>query len=319
MKKKLAVLLVSLLIGLVSLSTIRPVQAYITGSPTWVKPAWKSVSDSFLGYVNVAYIEDTEWILNVRVYNDETNSTWHPMDATVYRIAVWFDWNQFYNTTLDVTVKYGKNHLFTINGTTEQTSTASNLFTHSYKVYVEYEISYKQGGASVTEKRTWQYSMGTSGFAVLSQEQYDSKLANANFWLLYGRVVSYVPMYAESLSLLFQADEESDMANMYYGQGEFSSALQHYNTALNLLNQSFAVYTSKMAAFNDISLNDTKADLDKKLAETEAIKANATATQTLAGAIATATLINSFAFVFFGLGFIIFGVAAVIFVRRKPV
>ncbi len=82
-------------------------------------------------------------------YNYELNSTWYPMDARVYSIAVWFDWNKFYNTTLDVTVKYGENYLFTINGTTEQISIASNLFTHSYKVYVEFEDV-----KNATEKRT---------------------------------------------------------------------------------------------------------------------------------------------------------------------
>lgn len=312
MKKTLAALLVLLSIGLVSLSTIHPVQAYIN-SVTWIKPAWKDKWDSFLGYVSVAYVEGSTWALNTRVDNYELNSTWYPMDIRVYRIAVWFDWNKFYNTTLDVTVKYSESYLFTINGTTEQTSIASNLFTHSYKVYVEFEDV-----KNATEKRTWGPTNGYQ-FAVLSQEQYDSALARESFWNFYYRVSSYVNVYAESLSSKVQAEKESDMADMYYGHGEFSSALEHYNTASNLLDQSFTAYTSRKSEYDDLSLNSTKADLDKKLAETEAIKANATATETLASATATATLINSFAFVFFGLGFIIFGVAAMMYARRKPV
>lgn len=273
-------------------------------SVTWIKPAWKDKWDSFLGYVYVAYVEGSTWTLNIRVDNYELNSTLYPMDARVYSIAVWFDWNKFYNTTLDVTVKYGENYLFTINGTTEQISIASNLFTHSYKVYVEFEDV-----KNATEKGTWYYpKSGTlSGFAVLSQEQYDSALARENFWNFYYRVSPYVGVYAESLSLGVQAEKESDMADMYYEHGEFSSALEHYNTASNLLDQSFTVYTSKKSEYDDLNLNSTKADLDKKLAETEAIKATA-----------TATLINSFAFMFFGLGFIIFGVAAILYARRKP-
>jgi hypothetical protein len=311
MKKTLAALLVLLLIGLVSLSTIHPAQADIN-SVTWIKPAWKGITDNFLGDVSVAYVEGSTWTLNIRVDNYELNSTWHHMDARVYRIAVWFDWNKFYNTTLDVTVKYSENYLFTISGTTEQTSIASNLFTHSYKVYAEFEDV-----KNATEKRTWGPTSGDQ-FAVLSQEQYDSPLARENFWNSYYRVSSYVNAYAESLSLRVQAEKESDMADMYYEHGEFSSAVEHYNTASNLLDQSFTAYTSRKSEYDDLNLNSTKADLDKKLAETEAIKANATATETLASATATATLISSFGFVFFGLGFIIFGVAAMMYARRKP-
>ena len=322
MKKILATSLVVLLIGLVSLSAIRPAQAGITGTPTWIKPAWKDRTgvskDPFLGDVNVAYIAGSKWILNIWVHNDATNMTHAPppasnekMDAMVYRIAVWFDWNKFYNTTLDVTLKYDTDYLFTVNGTMEQTSIASNLFTHSYKVYVEYEITYQAGGGTVTAKKTWgPYS--DTGFAVLSQEQYDSDLANQNYWSIYWDIDDYVYYYVESLDPFIRASEEADKASLYYGRGEFPSALQHYNTSLSLLTQSWTKYTT-------IKAEDDSVTLDKKQAELDAMKANTTATLVHANAVATATVINALAFAFFGIGFIFFGIATIFYARRpKP-
>ena len=317
MKKILATSLVVLLIGLVSLSAISPAQAGISGDPTWIKPTWKDRTgtnkDPFLGDVKVAYIAGSKWILNVWVYNDATNGT-DPMSARVYRIAIWFDWNKFYNTTVDVTLKYGTYYLFTINGTMEQTSIASNLFTHSYKVYVEYEITYQAGGGTITAKKTWTWpttGYGT-GFAVLSQDQYDSADALKNYADFEDAVDGYVDDYAESYNLYIQAEREAKMGAMSYGGGEFSSALQHYNTALGLLNQSWTKYTT-------IKAEDDSVTLDKKQAELDAIKANTTATLTHANAVATATVINAVAFAFFGIGFIFFGIAAIFYARRpKP-
>jgi len=67
-----------------------------------------------------------------------------------------------------------------------------------------------------------------------------------------------------------------------------------------------------------ITRNQTKASLDRQLEENEAIRANATATRTLADATASAMFVNSLAFVFFGIGFVFFGVAAIIFAWKKP-
>jgi hypothetical protein len=314
MKKILATLLVVLLIGLVSLSAIRPAQAGITGAPTWIKPAWKDRTglskDPFLGDVNVAYIAGSKWILNIWVHNDATNGT-DSMNARVYRIAVWFDWNKFYNTTLDVTLKYDTDYLFTVNGTMEQTAIASNLFTHSYKVYVEYEITYQAGGGTITAKKTWGPYSG-SGFAVISQEQYNAVQASLNYTDFKARVASYVDDYAESHSLYIQAERETKMGDISYIGGEFSSALQHYNNALDLLTQSWTKYTT-------IKAEDDSIILDKKQAELDAIKANTTATLVDANAVATATVINAVALAFFGIGFIFFGIAAICYARRpKP-
>jgi len=314
MKKALAISLVVLVV-LVSTSNFSQVQAKIDGAPVWIKPAWTDkINDPyFRANVPIAYIAGSTWTLNVKVLNDATNGT-DPMNARVYRIAVWFDWNKFYNTTVNVNIKYGDTYLFTFSNVTEQTSVASNLFMHSYKVYVEYEITYMHAGGTITEKKTWTWpttGYGT-GFAVISQDQYSSANASKNYADFEDMVDDYVDNYAESYNLYIQAEREAKIGTMSYTGGEFSSALQHYNTALGLLTQSWTKYTT-------IKAEDDSVILDKKQAELDAIKANTTATLVHANAVATATVINAVAFAFFGIGFIFFGIAAIFYARRpKP-
>jgi hypothetical protein len=319
MKKIHATSMTLLLIAFISLYIVRPAQADINSS-AWIKPAWKGMNDPFLGYVAIGYIAGSRWTLNIEIHNDATNSTPGPagyMEAHVYRIAVWFDWNKFYNTTTDVRIKYDGNYLFTINGTTEQTSVASNMFTHKYKFVVEYEIGYiGSSHTAVTEKKTW-VSVGT-GFAVLTPDQNDAVQANATYYYFKGKV-SGVNDYVESKTLMIQAELEASTAKSYYGQGEFSSALQHYNTAQSLVNQSWVAYKAIKAQYDTNALNGDTADTNLKLAQIDAIKANATARLAEANALATAIVVNSVAFLFFGFGFVFIGLAAIFYARRpKP-
>jgi hypothetical protein len=322
MKRNIAILLTAILVGFVALSSTRPVNASIDSSIYWVKPALRGVNDQYLGYVSAGYVTGTTWTLNVRITSDAWNSTPNsqPMDARIFRVAVWFDWNRFYNTSLDVTVKYGDSRLFTVTNTTEDVAVASNMFTHSYRVYVEYKITYMDASHTATTKeRTWSTSEYT-GFAVLSQDQFNSRLAADNFRNYLASLVSssstyytyyYGDQYAESMSLRVQAMQENKTGTSHYGRGEFSTALGFFNNAMSLLNQSRATYVSKQTVVEAGNLNRT-------LAETDAIKANATATRTISQATANAALINSFAFILFGLGFIFFGIAAILFVRKGP-
>ena len=311
--KKILVASLVLLVLLVSVSNLSQVQAKIDGAPVWIKPMWKDkLNDSYFRVdVPIAYVAGSTWTLNVKVLNDATNSTGYHLDARVYRIAVWFDWNKFYNATVNVNMKYGDTYLFTVSNVTEQTSIASNLFLHSYKVYVEYEITYESGGGTIIEKMTWG-PKSYSGYAVLSPEQYNSAEASKNYADFKDMVKDYVDDYAESHDLYIQTEREAKEGATSYSKGEFSSALEHYNTSLSLLTQSWMRYTT-------IKAEDDSIKLDMKQAELDAMKANTTATLVQANAVATATVINAVGFAFFGIGFIFFGIAAIFYARRpKP-
>ncbi|MGB9675559.1 MAG: hypothetical protein ACPL0C_00045 [Candidatus Bathyarchaeales archaeon] len=315
MKKSYAAIAV-LLAMILCISFVAPASAGIVGSPTWIKPVWKSRLDPILGSVDIAYIENTTWIFNVWVRNTVTNTTGHPMDITVKNIAVWFDWNKFYNTTTNVFIKYNDEYLFTINGTTESTTTASNLFTHRYRIYIEYEYTTVSGGTPATVKGSWTYD--GDRFAVLTQTQYDAAQASWEYSLIRSTVSTYVDDYAESFSLYIQAETESNTAQYYYTQGDFNASLQHCQMAIDLIKQAWTVYIGIKAEYDENKLNKDKAEADAMQAEANSINANATARLIEANALAQAMVINAVALAIFGLGFMFFGVAAIVYAWRKP-
>jgi hypothetical protein len=317
MKGKIATLLTAILVGFLTLSSTHAVKADVD-SIYWVKPALRGVNDQYLGYISVGYVTGSTWTLNVWVTNNAMNSTPNsqPMDAHIFKIAVWFDWNTFYNTSLDVTLKYNEKRLLTASGTTEDVAGTSSMFTHKYRVYVEYKITYMDSShTSTIKERTWSYPVSEpeTGFAVLSQDQFNSRLAAESFRSYLTSLTSgsgyYVDRFAESMSLRVQAVQENRTGTSYYARGEFSTALGSFNNAVSLLNQSRATYVSRQTVIE-------AGDLDRSLAETDAIRANATATRTVSQAMANGMLINSFALILFGLGFIFFGIAAILFVRK---
>ncbi|MEM3577868.1 MAG: hypothetical protein QXX51_05360 [Candidatus Bathyarchaeia archaeon] len=312
--KKSHAAIISLAI-ILCISFVAPASAGIT-SLTWIKPVWKNRTDPFLGSVDIAYIENTTWIINIWVRNTERNATGHPVDITVKNIAVWFDWNKFYNTTKDVLIKYNDEYLFTINGTTELTTIASNLFTHRYRIYIEFEYTTVSGGVPATVKDSWTYD--GDRFAVLTQTQYDVSQASWEYSLLKSTVSTYVDDYAESFSLYVQAETEANTALYSYTQGEFNVSLQHYQTAINLIKQAWTVYIGIKAEYDENKLNKDKAEADALQAEANAINANATARLIEANALAQAMVINAVALAIFGLGFMFFGLAAIVYAWRKP-
>ncbi len=131
MKKTFAIV-IALALACLTLSSIsRPAKADVT-SIEWLKPLWEDVEGA-----DITYLSGSTWKLKIDVYNNANNGTYN-LDAKIYRISVCFDYNKFYNTTVDVTIKYGKSYIFIVEGVAD-VSVLSNLFTHTYMVYVEYE------------------------------------------------------------------------------------------------------------------------------------------------------------------------------------
>ncbi len=299
MKNKIAVSLAALLVIAVSLSSIHNANANITAIQ-WMTPAWKDVDDSLLGHVNEGYVAGTPWTLMVRVHGDATNGT-NPLPANITNIAVWFDWGLFYNTSVSVSLNSGDDYIFLVSKNTEQTTLASNLFTHAYKVYVDYTINYLVDGAAATKSQTWGPITG-SGFAVLSQDQYNAQQAIETYGQLQGLVQNRVDNFAQSDSLYVQAQTTFATGQLLYRQGNFTSALQSFNSAQNLLTQAWNSYVSTQSAYDASNLNTANA--------------NATATLITAQALANAMMINAVAFILFGFGFMLFGAAAIFYARR---
>jgi hypothetical protein len=311
MSRKLATPLVMLLVGFALMAAITPANAGVLGTPTWITPKWHNRTDAYLGSVGDAYITGDNWMLNIWVRNEEYNSTVAPRETVsvrVVNVSIWFDWNMFYNTSKDVTIKYGESYLFTITGVTENATIASNLFTHAYKVYIDFTFTTQSGGTTMTAYGTWTWTP-SSTFAVLTQDQYDAEELATKYANLEDDVDSYVDDYAESQNQYLQAEEKATMAGRAYNQGDFSGAKTLYEEAITLLTQALTTYTTKQTAFE-------KAELDMAQGMADAEKANASARLIEANGLANSMIINAVALVFFGLGFIIFGIAAVFYARK---
>jgi hypothetical protein len=323
MKKQLTALFIIATISLASLAAIHPANAALD-SISWLKPVWKNrigaSADPFLGDISVAYVTGSTWMLNIVVTNQEYNSTDPanriPVTVNVTKAAVWFDWDTFYNTTINTLVKFGNSSVYTISGTTEQTPITANLFTHSYKIFVDFEFWTMKDGENRTVKSFWGPYSGTK-FAVLSEEQYDSWQAGQNYQAFKTDVQNTVNKYNESMGLMIQAGQEATAGSNAYNQGDFTDSLSHYNSAMSLLNQSYTIAKSKGMQLDELYLKKAQAELDHANAEIDAIEANATARRIEAQAMANAMMMNSVALIFFGLGFMFFGLAAIVYANKK--
>jgi len=322
MRKTLVLSLLLLLIGFVPLSVIHPAKAYISSSQ-WGAPTWTDTYDPFNNYVSVGYVSGSTWTLNLNVYNSEYNGSVY-VNVKVVTVAVWFDWNTWYNTSRSDVINAETNYVLTVTNTTAQSPTpATNLFTHSYRIYVIVQQMYQSSGGAAFKTVTWGPDSG-SEFAVIPQIEYSAYLAENKYYNLYDSIpTSYLRSYADSFNLFEMAETNLETGLMYYGIGNFSSAISSFNTAYSMLNQSFALYTGQEKQYNALDLNQTKADLNLQLAQINQVNANASyytaqgdAAKTLANGQSSALMINSVGFLFFGLGFIVFGMAAVSYARK---
>ncbi|MEW6505971.1 MAG: hypothetical protein AB1457_18620, partial [Chloroflexota bacterium] len=153
--------------------------------------------------------------------------------------------------------------------------------------------------------------------AVLSQDQYDAMAASQNYADFEDEVDGIVDDYAESYGLYIQAEQEAGTASTLYRQGDFTGALSHYNTAMTTLNQSYAVAKSKDMQYDELEFKGSQAEVDMYIAEADAVSANATARLIEANALAQAMVMNSVALMFFGLGFMFFGLAAIVYANKR--
>jgi len=144
MKKALFVAIVSLF----ALATLVPVYADITGW-TWLGTSYTGWDEYYDDYVN-AYESGTNTVLAVTVENDEG------YNITVTSVYVNMDWDDTYkstqvSTTNPETLDDDDVRVFFIDFKVPNTTIASNLFTHSYKIVVEYFFYPNETDPSLTK------------------------------------------------------------------------------------------------------------------------------------------------------------------------
>lgn len=321
MKKFIMTVSVVALAMLVAFSLTGRVQANVI-EWRWLEPAFSGFDDFYRASV-VAYTESSTAEVSVRVDRNGAPVT----EVNITGVSVVFDWGG--NYTLVVNPVYVLNDTipqaaFTVNFTVPLTTTASNMFLHTFSIYVKYVTN--SGSA------TFPVSNGDS-FAVYSATQADAqalKQTASSYSLPTGGFSS-----VEARILWEQASAEVTKGNTSYMLGNFAGAKTAYQNAINDYAQAYAAETAYSQDYRESQTNQNNAysnyynayaAYSNKTAEAamtsanaDAIQANASVTQADAALRqADAALTNAYGWMAIGIGWILIGVGVIVYGLRRP-
>jgi len=277
-------LLAMMLTGFALLSTVNFAHASITGH-NWVGAVLREQTDSFLGYVSAGYETGSSAKLVVNVYNHL------PKQMNISAVKVWFDWGINYTSTeADITNVYamptGTSHLFTVTFTVPDTTIASNLVKHSYRIYVE-DVNATTGSKKKLNSNS---PLSSSDFAVLSNTQATAIETNRELDKYSGY---YLFMTAKARELSLMASGARTLGNNAYQRGDFSGAAANYEQALEFYQYAWSNETDSVSGFE------------------QALKDLMTSGQ---GALNMVGL----GYITFGIGWVFIGIGVIIYAIRKP-
>jgi hypothetical protein len=329
--KKTTIMAFSLILAaLFSTSTISPAQAHID-EWTWLPPYVIRGLDNMFYQTNVVgYEAGSTATLIIPVTNDLAPP---PILMNVSAVKIGFDWNINYSSDeagaiAPVQLEPGETHVFKISFTVPNTTIASNMWAHTYKIYVEWVDA--TGAIIGSWTRNWDEKPGTPDykFAVYSADQSDAVDLYYEYQVLHS---NYPPSSFENINAMLlatQAGVEASMGGILYSRGNFAEAKTKIESALDLyyqaleaegqwgttyqgaelnasLNEAEAILLGAQAAMKEANASQTQADAAMKEAEAAVITANAIINQ-------------SYAWMLFGAAAVLFGVAAVIYAIKKP-
>ncbi len=206
------------------------VKAAYTTSSNWISPVARDFSDSFLGYVDEAYIENTNASLAVYIPNSGSEQ------LNISAVKVGFDWatnysstNPTISTTNALILSPGQSCVVLITFTVPSVSIASNYVTHSYSVYVD-TMNQSSGGTVTTTTIDTE-----SDFAVFSANQAtaykDNRTISAYTDLTQ---LGFLPLIdGNARNYEEQADNNRALGDEAYATGDFADAANYYSTALS--------------------------------------------------------------------------------------
>ena len=252
MKKPLFVAIVFLL----ALATLIPVYADITGW-TWLGTTYTGWDDYHNDYVN-AYGSGTTAVLAVTVENEEGHN------ITVTSVHVNMDWDDTYESTqVSATnpeiLDDDDVRVFFIDFEVPNTTIASNLFTHSYKIVVEYFYYPNETDPTVTKTGKYTSPVGED-LVVYSADQADA----VNLMRIIAEFSQPSPPDWDSVRaqiLWNRAMNETCNGEEYYRQGEFPKAKQQFSTALDHINQAWNAEEAYLTIMEELQIRQIEADI----------------------------------------------------------
>jgi phage shock protein PspC (stress-responsive transcriptional regulator) len=229
------------------LSGTRSVEASVS-SVNFMGAFYKG-NDSFYGSSVIAYKAGSNVTVAVSAYNDYYYGY---ATTNITAVKIWFDWGVNYTSSeVSMNKRYSlvqyQSHVFLI--TLQLPTNVSNMVTHSYTVFVEHVYGLN---GSVGVFNTWTYS--GRDFAVYSSDQSDAQdlyvqlttlgvLPPTGYSYYWPPVANfpYMPFVSSEARMLWsQARNEGTAGSASYARGDFAGAKSNYQTALGMIDQSFA-------------------------------------------------------------------------------
>lgn len=284
MRRLKIILLATMMMGFALLSTVNFAHASVSGH-NWVGAVIRDQTDSFLGYVSAGYQVGSSARLVVNVYNHLSKQ------MNISTVKVWFDWGINYTSTeANITNVYamptGTSHLFTVTFTVPDTTIASNLVKHSYKIYVE-DVNATSGSKKQLNSNS---PLTGSDFAVLSSAQATAIETNREIDKYSGY---YLFMTAKARELALMASGARTLGGNAYQRGDFTSAAANYQEALTLYQDAWSNETESILGFEQ-ALKDLMISGQSEL--------------NMVG----------WGYITFGIGWVFIGIGIIIYAVRKP-
>jgi hypothetical protein len=178
--------------------------------------------------------------------------------------------------------------VFTITFRVPSTSAVSDFVTHSYTIYVEHVNS-----TSGAKKTVGSWTELGSGFVIFSADQaaaYNSKMELEATYPSYPYSIPILT--AKGRQLLAESSAERTAASRYYTRGTFDSAKLHYQNALALVRQALSDETETWSSFEDLFAGLLRSG----------------------GNLLT---MQGYAWLLFGIGFILISIGSLVYLMRK--
>lgn len=290
-----AILVMSILAS-TSISTQTPNSDF---TYSWIGCAYRGTpteTEPFYGETNVvAYEEGSKAILSVTIIAGLD----HQLNVSSVRVT--FDWaDGTYNGTYAdevitpdnlLVIPKAESRIVGISFTVPSTSIASNLYLHSYTIFVEH-LSATSPPAEAQQPLT----KFASNFAVYSADQADARELKQ----VISRIEKNVPvknLTFESRTaklLVYKAKNETGIGDEYYRRGEFATAAAHYDASLFLYTSAYSAEETKGTKLEDLEIRETEARIS-----------NIESWASMVSSMSTTSILLGVATVLFGIGYII--------------
>lgn len=288
MKLSIVVCITVCVILLASASRMPAAKASIA-SYNWIGALTRNSFDSFYGTSITAYAEETPALLVVNVYNDYYRAV--PMNVSAVKVG--FDWGVNYtssdsSTASPFSISFSQSHVFAVNFTVPSASLASNLVTHSYNIYVEH-VNSTTGNKEIVGTST----QSGFGFVVFSSDQADAYSFNKQLQAYPTTSSIGLPLItATARQLVVQSNVAKTLASDAYTRGDFGTARQQYQVALQTIQEAWANETDEFSTFENSFAHLLNGGGDM-------------------------LTFQGYAWLLFGVGFIMISVGALVYLLRK--